>query len=92
MIEFSHEYFEDEVRDGFYVNGLMKKCWAAQIEVLSDIAYVCEKYKVAFKKVNDEKYLTKDTFGIFSEQCKIKNKALETQWLGEIITRRNGNK
>ena len=46
MIEFSHEYFEDEVRDGFYVNGLMKKCWAAQIEVLSDIAYVCEKYNI----------------------------------------------
>ena len=46
MVEFSHEYFEDEVRDGFYVNGLMKKCWAAQIEVLSDIASVCAKYNI----------------------------------------------
>lgn len=46
MIEFPHDYFEDEVRDGFYVNGLMKKCWAAQLEVLSDIAAVCEKYNI----------------------------------------------
>ncbi|MBR1598342.1 MAG: LicD family protein [Lachnospiraceae bacterium] len=46
MLEFPREYFIDEVRDGFYVNGLMKRCWAAQLEALNDIAVVCEKYQI----------------------------------------------
>lgn len=46
MIEFPKGYFEDEVRDGFFVSSVMKKCWAAQMEVLSDIAYVCDKYNI----------------------------------------------
>ena len=46
MLEFPREYFIDEVRDGFYVNGLMKRCWAAQLEALNDIAGVCEKYQI----------------------------------------------
>lgn len=46
MIDFPKGYFEDEVRDGFYVNGLMKKCWAAQLEVLSDIATICKKHNI----------------------------------------------
>ena len=46
MIEFPKDYFEDEIRDGFYVNGLMKKCWAAQLEVLSDIAKVCKRHNI----------------------------------------------
>lgn len=43
-MNFPDSYFEDEVRCGFYINSMMKKCWASQIEVLSDIAKVCEKY------------------------------------------------
>lgn len=46
MVEFPQDYFDDEVRDGFYVNGLMKRCWAAQIEVLCDIASICDKYNI----------------------------------------------
>lgn len=46
MLEFPRGYFIDEVRDGFYVNGLMKRCWAAQLEALNDIAAVCEKYQI----------------------------------------------
>lgn len=46
MVEFPREYFEDEVRDGFYVNGLMKKSWAAQIEVLMDIDKVCKRHNI----------------------------------------------
>ena len=52
------------------------------------VEYVCGKAGVVFRRVMDDKSLTKDTFCIFSEQCKIKNKALEKQWLGTIITRR----
>ena len=46
MLEFPKGYFEDEVRDGFYVNGLMKKSWAAQIEVLMDIDKVCRRHNI----------------------------------------------
>lgn len=46
MLEFPHGYFEDEVRDGFYVSSVMKKCWAAQLEVLSDIDKVCKRYDI----------------------------------------------
>lgn len=40
-MEFKDTYFYDEVREGYYVPGLMKKCWAAQLEVLNDIDKVC---------------------------------------------------
>ena len=39
-MEFSHEYFDDEVREDFYVSGLMKRLWAANLEVISDVAKV----------------------------------------------------
>lgn len=39
-------FFEDEVRDGFYVSGLMKHSWAAQMEILADIDKVCRKYNI----------------------------------------------
>ena len=31
---FEKEYFEDEVRDGFYVPAQMKHAWAAQLKCL----------------------------------------------------------
>ena len=34
-------YFEDEVREGFYVPSIMKKAWAAQLEVLNVIHKLC---------------------------------------------------
>ena len=46
MLQFPKGYFEDEVRDGFYVSSIMKKCWAAQLEVLSDIDRVCKRYDI----------------------------------------------
>lgn len=46
MISFPDGYFEDEVREGFYISSLMKRCWAAQLEILSDIAHICEKYNI----------------------------------------------
>ena len=38
---FPEEYFDDEIRSGFYVNGMMKRCWAAQLEVLYEVDKVC---------------------------------------------------
>ncbi|MBR3516836.1 MAG: LicD family protein [Lachnospiraceae bacterium] len=43
---FPKEYFYDEVREGFYISGMMKRSWAAQLEVLDEVARVCKKYGI----------------------------------------------
>ena len=43
---FSEEFFRPEVRDGFFVNGTMKRAWAAQLEVLKVISDICAKYDI----------------------------------------------
>ncbi len=48
-MQFPKSYFEDEVRDGFYIPAMMKRAWAAQLEVLSDIERVCEKYHLHYQ-------------------------------------------
>ena len=45
-MQFSKEFFKDEVREGFYVSGMMKRVWAAQLEVLADVAKVCKKHNI----------------------------------------------
>ncbi len=40
------EYFNDEVREGFFVSSMMKRYWAAQIKVLSEIDRVCRKHGI----------------------------------------------
>ena len=47
-MKFSSAYFDNEVKDGFYVPSLMKKCWAAQLEVLSDIDRLCRKHNIEY--------------------------------------------
>lgn len=42
------EYFYDEIRDGFYVNGMMKRAWAAQLEIITDIDELCTKYGLRY--------------------------------------------
>lgn len=42
------QYFEDEVREGFYVPGMIKRAWAAQLEILEDIKKVCEKHNIQY--------------------------------------------
>lgn len=41
-----YTFFEDEVRDGFYVSGIVKRSWAAQLEVLERIDAVCKKHNI----------------------------------------------
>ena len=43
-LEFSNEYFYDEVKDGFYISEMMKRYWAAQLEVLKVIDDLCQKH------------------------------------------------
>jgi len=38
MLTFPKEYFQDEVRDGFYVSAIMKCTWAAELKVLDALA------------------------------------------------------
>lgn len=45
-MQFPDSFFEDEVRDGFYVPALMKRSWAAQIEVLEAVTRICEKHHI----------------------------------------------
>ena len=40
--ELNEDYFKDEVRDGFLVPELMKRCWGAQLKVLEAFDKVCE--------------------------------------------------
>lgn len=41
-------YYEDEVRDGFYIPGIMKRAWAASVEVLEEIDRICNKYDIQY--------------------------------------------
>lgn len=47
-MNFPDSYYEDEVRDGFYVSSLIKRSWAAQLEVLEDIDKVCKKHNIKY--------------------------------------------
>ena len=41
-------YLEGEIRDGFYVESMMKKTWAAQMEVLAEVDRVCKKNNIQY--------------------------------------------
>ena len=45
-MEFDRKFFEDEVREGFFVSSAMKHSWAAQLEVLEEIATVCQNHGI----------------------------------------------
>lgn len=47
-MKFEKEFFEDEYRESFLVERMMKCYWAAQIEVLEEIERVCEKYGLTY--------------------------------------------
>lgn len=45
-LEFPPSFFNDEVREGFYIPEMMKRYWAGQLKVLSEIAKVCERHNI----------------------------------------------
>lgn len=45
---FHNSYFEDEVRDGFFVPSEIKRAWAAELEVLSEIDKICKKHNIQY--------------------------------------------
>ena len=42
------EFFYDEVRDGFYIPGIMKRAWNAELMVLSEVDRICKKYDINY--------------------------------------------
>lgn len=46
MLSFSKGFFEAEERCGFQIDVTMKAVWAAELEVLYEIALICEKYDI----------------------------------------------
>ena len=47
-MDFNRSFFEDEVRNGFYVPAEMKQAWAAQMEVLSDLDRACSENGIEY--------------------------------------------
>ena len=43
---FEDKFFDEEEREGFVVCEKMKRAWAAEMKVLSEIIRVCEKYNI----------------------------------------------
>ncbi|MCM1112025.1 MAG: LicD family protein [Muribaculum sp.] len=48
MLYFPEEYFQPEVREDFLIDTTMKTVWAAEMELLSDIDAVCQKYNLQY--------------------------------------------
>lgn len=47
-MQFPKEFFKKEERWGFSVEEMMKCAWAANLEVLSEIDYICKKNNIAY--------------------------------------------
>ena len=45
-LDFPHAYFEDEVREDFFVPNMMKRFWAAQLEVLKVFSEICDRHDI----------------------------------------------
>lgn len=48
MLDFSKDFFVAEERCNFWVDTTMKAVWAAELEVLCEVAKVCEKYNITW--------------------------------------------
>ena len=42
------DFFYDEVRDGFYIPGMMKRAWGAELSVLKEIDKICKKHRIPY--------------------------------------------
>lgn len=45
---FDPTYFDGEVREGFYVTPMMKRAWAASLEVLKAVEKICKKHGLIY--------------------------------------------
>ncbi len=47
-MEFEDSFFKKEVREGFEISSMMKRAWAAEMEVLSVIDAICKKHGITW--------------------------------------------
>ena len=47
-MKFDKKFFEAEEREGFLVPELMKRAWAAEIEILEVIGDICDRHGIAY--------------------------------------------
>jgi len=45
---FEESYFDGEERNGFYITSMMKRAWAAQLEVLKEIDDICIRHNIEY--------------------------------------------
>lgn len=45
---FEESYFEGEERAGFYVKPMMKRAWAAQMEILKEVDAICARHNIEY--------------------------------------------
>lgn len=48
MLKFDEKFFEGETIDGFYIEPMMKKAWAAQLEVLAQFTEFCKEKEIHY--------------------------------------------
>lgn len=56
MIAFDESFFLGETRDDFYIEEMMKRAWAAEMEVLQIIDQICQKHHLrwfAYLRLHD---------------------------------------
>ncbi len=61
-MEFDKNYFEAEVREGFYVTSDIKHAWAAQLEVLSDVDKACREWNTVFCRMGNASWRYKTSW------------------------------
>lgn len=47
-MDFPEGFYLSEIRDGFYVSAMMKRNWAAQMEVLAEVDRVCRLHNIKY--------------------------------------------
>lgn len=47
-MEYSIDFFRDEVRSGFFIPTVIKQAWAAQLMVLDEIDKICRKHGISY--------------------------------------------
>ena len=47
-MQWEKDFFYDEVRDGFYIPGMMKRAWGAELSVLKEIDKICKKHRIPY--------------------------------------------
>lgn len=47
-MKFEREFFYDEVQDGFYIPGIMKRAWGAELTILSELDRICNQYDIPY--------------------------------------------